>query len=78
MTRSLYTLDVSGRMAGLTYEETVEFQRLDDSLPYGGEYVWPPEGAPLLPIEVRWLQLWEKHRSALEPINKRSPGSRVG
>ena len=70
MTKSLFALDESGRMAGLTDEETAEFRRLDDSLPYGGEHVWPPESAPLLPIEVRWLELWERHRADEMATNK--------
>jgi len=43
MAQWLYELDVRGRMAGLSLEETAEFRRLDASLPYDGAHVWAPE-----------------------------------
>ena len=62
-----YQLDGGGRriLAGLTHEETLEFEKLDDRLPYDGQAVWPDETLPTLPMEVRWLELWEKHQTAL-------------
>lgn len=62
-----YQLDSSGRrcLVGLTYEETTEFETLDASLPYDGARVWPDESLPQLPMEIRWLELWEKHQAAL-------------
>jgi hypothetical protein len=62
-----YQLDGGGRriLVGLTHEETLEFEKLDDRLPYDGQSVWPDETLPLLPMEVRWLELWEKHQTAL-------------
>ncbi len=65
-----YQLDNSGRrlLRGLTYDETLEFERLDASLPYDGLHVWPVEGLPLLPMEQRWLELWDKHQAALAAL----------
>jgi len=59
-----YDLDALGRrvLRGLTYSETVDFETLDASLPYGGQHVWP-DGLPLLPMEQRWLELWRKQRA---------------
>ena len=62
-----YQLDGEGRrvMRGLTFDETVEFEKLDASLPFGGIHVWPDPDLPLLPMEARWRELWEKHQAAL-------------
>ena len=62
-----YHLDGEGRriLRGLTHEETVEFEKLDASLPFGGTHVWPDQGLPLLPIEARWRELWDKHQASL-------------
>ena len=61
-----YQPDAEGRrtLIGLTYNETLEFERLDASLPYDAAHVWPDVNLPMLPMEIRWLELWEKHRSA--------------
>ena len=66
--------DTLGRLVllGLTYEETLEFRKLDASLPYDGKAVWPDE-LPLLPIEERWLELWSKHHEAVDAISRRRP-----
>ncbi len=64
-----YGLDREGRrvLIGLSFDETVEFERLDASLPFDGLHVWPDlsEDIPLLPIEVRWRELWAKHEVAM-------------
>lgn len=52
-------------LVGLTYEETREFEALDASVPYDGELVWPDRNLPILPVETRWLALWEKHERAV-------------
>ena len=64
---SEYLIDSNGHkvLAGLTHEETVEFETLDASLPYDGEWIWPDKSLPLLPMEQRWLELWEKHEAVL-------------
>ena len=73
-----YQFDALGRavLIGLSFEETEEFERLDDSLPYDGQLVWPPEDVPLLPMELRWLELYEKHQAAmpskLPPLSQES------
>jgi hypothetical protein len=63
-----YALDANGRrvLVGLTAEETDEFIRLDEV-----GFVRPP---PLLqqewsrPEERRWLELYQKHQSAMQPF----------
>jgi hypothetical protein len=62
-----YHFDGQGRrvLRGLTYEETVEFEKLDASLPFGGTHVWPDPVLPVLPMEARWRELWDKHQAAL-------------
>jgi hypothetical protein len=64
---SEYLIDSNGRkvLAGLTHEETVEFEALDAALPYDGEWIWPDKCLPVLPMEQRWLELWEKHQAVL-------------
>lgn len=52
-------------LVGLTCEETREFEALDASVPYDGELVWPDRNLPILPVETRWLALWEKHERAV-------------
>jgi hypothetical protein len=58
--------DARGHMVlvGLTFEETREFRKLDASLPYDGQNVWPDQTLPMLPMEVRWLELWTKHQAS--------------
>jgi hypothetical protein len=53
-------------LEGLTVQESVEFHDIDASVPYGGLHVWPGDGLPQLAREQRWLELWHKHRQALE------------
>jgi hypothetical protein len=70
-----YGLDDQGRrvLIGLSFDETAEFERLDASLPFDGLHVWPDlsEDIPLLPIEVRWRELWAKHGAARAIASKR-------
>ncbi len=72
---SHYTLDGMDRriLVGLSFEETVEFERLDKSLPYAGRHVWPFSTAivPGLPKEVRWLELYRKHRAAFDAMQNK-------
>lgn len=62
-----YHSDECGRpvLAGLTFEETQEFEALDAQLPFGGQHVWPTHGLPQLPMEERWHELWTRHQTAL-------------
>jgi hypothetical protein len=70
-----FSLDEQGRLIliGLSFDETAEFERLDVSLPFDGLHVWPDLGddIPLLPIEVRWRELWAKHENARAIASKR-------
>ncbi len=61
-----YRFDEQGRLVlvGLTWKETREFERLDESLPFEGQHVWPTQDLPLLPMEARWHELWTKHQAA--------------
>ena len=65
--KARFSLDDHGRrvLVGLTYDETREFEALDASMPYGGELVWPDGNLPILPVETRWLALWDKHERAV-------------
>lgn len=62
-------LDANGRMVliGLSYDETKEFDALDDTSPVDqlGKMTWRFEGGPRTRAERRWLFLYEKHRLAM-------------
>jgi hypothetical protein len=70
-----YRHDEQGRLVliGLSWKETREFERLDESLPFEGQHVWPTQDLPVLPMEARWLELWTRHRAA---VNADPPGCR--
>ena len=51
-------------LAGLTIEESEEFARLDDSVPFDGAPVWPSAEMPRPQGEQRWLELWSRHAAA--------------
>jgi hypothetical protein len=57
-----YSLDRMRRrvLAGLTSEETTEFELLDAQLPFDGKPVWPSREWSLSPKEQRWLELFQK------------------
>jgi hypothetical protein len=61
-----YRPDEQGRLVliGLTWEETREFERLDESLPFEGRFVWLPQDLSSLPTEARWHELWTTHQAA--------------
>jgi hypothetical protein len=48
--------------AGLTMEETIEFEALDALPPFddSGNIAWSFEGEPMTPREKRWLELYLK------------------
>jgi hypothetical protein len=56
-------------VAGLSYEETIEFEALDAFPPLdaGGNVAWTFEGDPTTHREKRWLELYNKHDRALKP-----------
>jgi hypothetical protein len=61
-----YSLDRMRRrvLAGLTSEETTEFELLDAQLPFDGKPVWPSQEWSLSPKEQRWLELFQKMEHA--------------
>jgi len=67
-----YRLDPKGRriLAGLSFEETAEFEELDARLPYDAKQACASSSSvvPLPPMEVRWLELYRKHRAAFDAI----------
>jgi hypothetical protein len=63
-----YSVDDRRRsiMVGLTAEETLEFERLDNSPPLDedGNPAWTSDGVPSTPRERRWCELYQKHEKA--------------
>jgi hypothetical protein len=62
-------------LVGLSFAETEEFEKLDVCLPYDGKPIgaFPNSIVPLKPLEIRWLELYRKHRAAFEAVqNKRT------
>jgi hypothetical protein len=51
-------------LIGLSLDEEEEFNKLDGTLPFNGEFVWPTSGLPAMATELRWLELWQKHQAA--------------
>ncbi len=68
--------DEPGRcLAGLTFEEMIEFEALEELPPFddNGNVGWTFEGEPTTPPEKRWLELYRKHEgtvAALIKLNK--------
>ena len=56
-------------LAGLSPEETIEFEALEALPPLddNGNVGWTFEGEPTTPREKRWLELYRKHERALKP-----------
>jgi hypothetical protein len=56
-------------VAGLTQEETAEFEALDAFPPLDedGNIAWRFEAEPTNRREERWLELYRKHDRALKP-----------
>jgi len=63
-----YYVDERGRrvLIGLSVEETLEFETLDELPPIddSGRIAWTNEGAPITIREKRWLELYIKHDAA--------------
>jgi hypothetical protein len=55
-------------LAGLSVEETIEFEALEALPPLddNGNVGWTSEGEPTTPREKRWLELYRKHEQALK------------
>jgi hypothetical protein len=66
LTSCMYTLDKKRRrvLAGLTPEETTEFELLDAQLPLDGKPASRPSDLPLSPKEQRWLELFRRMEAA--------------
>ena len=62
-------------LTGLTRDESEEFRKLDQTLPFSGEPVWPTSRLPEDASELRWLELWDKHRSAVISTECNSPAT---
>jgi hypothetical protein len=65
----LYSRDTLGRriLIGLTFSETREFERLDAEPPVGehGDILrWEIDEESFPPNQLRWLELYKKHRAA--------------
>jgi hypothetical protein len=59
-------------LAGLTFEETAEFEVLEELSPLDddGNIGWTVEGEPTTPREKRWLELYKKHEMAIEALDQ--------
>lgn len=66
LTAGWYTLDRQRRrvLAGLTPEETTEFELLDVQLPLDRKLAWRSSDLPLSPEEQRWAELFRKMEAA--------------
>jgi hypothetical protein len=67
--RPSYSWDIFGRriLIGLTSFETCEFERLDAEPPideHGHILRWETDEESFPPNQVRWLELYKKHRAA--------------
>lgn len=51
-------------LAGLTPEETTEFELLDVQLPLDRKLAWRSSDLPLSPEEQRWAELFRKMEAA--------------
>jgi hypothetical protein len=65
----LYSRDTLGRriLIGLTFSETREFERLDAEPPvdeHGDTLRWEIDEDSFPPNQLRWLELYKKHRAA--------------
>ena len=54
-------------LAGLSFQETIEFEALEALPPFddNGNVAWTFEGEPTTSREKRWLVLYRKHERAL-------------
>jgi hypothetical protein len=70
---SHYTLDRMGRrvLVGLSSDETSEFERLDVSISHDRKPFGTSGIVSLEPSEIRWLELYRKHRAAFEAMQKK-------
>jgi len=66
LTSCMYTLDKKRRrvLAGLTPEETTEFELLDAQFPLDDKPAWRPSDLPLSPKKQRWLELFRRIEAA--------------
>lgn len=58
-------------LVGLSFEETTEFELLDVSLPHDHKPVGTSAMVPLEQAEIRWLELYRKHRAAFEAMQNK-------
>ncbi len=70
---TLWTGWVGAYWSVFPFEETTEFERLDVSLPYDRKPLNCTSAiVPLEPTEIRWLELYRKHRAAFEAMQNKS------
>jgi hypothetical protein len=57
-------------LTGLTFEETTEFEALEEVPPFddNGNVGWTFEGEPTTSREKRWLELYRKHEGAVAAL----------
>lgn len=76
------TIDNNGLsvIVGLTYEETIELEALDQTPPIdaNGDTAWYFQGGPRSASEQRWLELYEQHRIALGLLRLRTAMTLLG
>jgi hypothetical protein len=69
-----FVLDASGNrvLIGLTLEETIEFELLENSITANGPLPYISQDEWHRPEEKRWLELWDKHQAAKAPFTRTS------
>ena len=67
--QSNYTPDADGRQViiGLSFDETREFERIDDSLPFNGKPVWP------MSTPERICSGWPEQKCSSTPAGSKAP-----
>jgi hypothetical protein len=69
-----FVLDVHGNrvLIGLTFEETLEFNRLERHINETGPFPHITRDEWHRSEEKRWLELWDKHQAAKVPFVRSS------
>jgi len=72
----VFTVDAQGRRVrvGLSWDETLEFERLDAREPldhHGRPIPWYAQSAAIRRSEDRWFELYRKHEDARQRLERK-------